>query len=113
VRSHRDSTARARERENKICDIRTMALTRNTYIVTPVRYNASLASRPKTCLMKVEEALAAGTITAPTAADKIGLWLCLQEWANRNVAALEGLRAGHAAGGAGADALGGDGEDDD
>jgi hypothetical protein len=102
---------RARARENKIRDTRTMSPSRNTFIVAPVRFSASLASRPKTCLMKVEEALAAGTITTPTPADKIGLWLCLQEWANRNVAALEGQRAGHAAGGAGADALGGDGED--
>ncbi len=79
-----------------------MPATPNTFIVAPVRYGASLASRPKLALIKVEQLLEAGAITAPTAADKIGLWLTLQEWANRNVAALEGLRTGHAAGSAGA-----------
>lgn len=91
----------------------------NTFIVAPVRYAASLASRPKSAMIKVAETLDASAVSAPTASDKIGLWLCLQEWANRNLAALEGLRAGHAAGsgamarGAVADAMahGGEGTD--
>jgi hypothetical protein len=95
-----------------------MATTPNTFIVSPIRYGATLASRPKTALMKIEELLAAGPVSTPSPSDKIGLWTCLQEWANRNVAALEGTRAGHAgragAGGAGGENLvGGDSEDDD
>lgn len=66
-------------------------MTTNSYVSARLRFQPGTPTSVRTALLGVQDALdkTAG-ITMPSVTDRVALWVTVQDWANQNLAEIQG-----------------------